>query len=78
MFRKSEVAVQGLSRVVAMKTTQPAAVPDAVMPTVYLNLGLAYKKTGQPAAARAAWEKGRSLYPGAPEAAAIDRELKSL
>jgi len=53
-------------------------VPDAVMPAVYLNLGLAYKKTGQPAAARTAWEKAKALYPAAPEAAAIDKELRSL
>jgi tetratricopeptide (TPR) repeat protein len=78
MFRKAEVAVQDLARVVAMKDKQTAAVPDAVMPLVYLNLGIAYKKTGQAAAARAAWEKGKTLYPGAPEASAIDTELKSL
>jgi len=53
-------------------------VPDAVMPAVYLNLGLAYKKSGRPAAARAAWEKAKALYPAAPEAAAIDKELRSL
>jgi tetratricopeptide (TPR) repeat protein len=78
LFRKADVAVKDLSRVVAMKDAQAAAVPDAVMPIVYLNLGLAYKKAGQPAAARAAWEKGRRLYPSAPEASAMDRELRSL
>ena len=78
MFRKADLAVQDLTRVVAMKEARPEAVPDAVMPLVYLNLGLAYKKTNQPAAARAAWEKAKTLYPAAPEAAAIDRELKNL
>jgi len=78
MFRKSEVAVQDLSHVVAMKTKQPETVPDTVMPLVYLNLGLAYKKTGQTAAARAAWEKAKVLYPGAPEISVIDKELRSL
>ena len=78
LFRKADVAVQDLTRVVAMKGKQPAAVPDAVMPLAYLNLGLAYKKTGQPAAARTAWETAKTLYPAAPEAAAIERELKSL
>src|SRR6266850_3579052 len=78
LFRKAETAVKDLGHVVALKDTQPQAVPDAVMPAVYLNLGLAYKKTGQPAAARAAWEKAKTLYPAAPEAAAIDKELRSL
>jgi hypothetical protein len=45
---------------------------------VYLNLGLAQKKAGRAADARAAWETGRRLYPAAPETAAIDRELKGL
>ena len=78
LFRKMDTAVRDLTRVVAMKDTRPQAVPDAVMPTVYLNLGLAYKKTGQPAAARAAWEKAKTLYPAAPEASAIERELRNL
>jgi tetratricopeptide (TPR) repeat protein len=78
LFRKMDTAVRDLTRVVAMKDTRPQAVPDAVMPTVYLNLGLAYKKTGQPAAARAAWEKAKALYPAAPEASAIGRELRNL
>jgi len=78
LFRKTDVAVKDLKTVVAMKEAQPQAVPDGVMPAVYLNLGLAYKKTGQPAAARAAWEKAKALYPAAPEAAAIDKELRSL
>ena len=76
MFNKTEVAVKDLSTVVAMKDKRPEAVPDGVMPLVYLNLGLAQKKVGRAAEARAAWEKGRRLYPEAPEAAAIDRELK--
>ena len=78
MFRKGDVAVQDLTRVVAMKEARPEAVPDAVMPLVYLNLGLAYKKTNQAAAARAAWEKAKTLYPAAPEASAIDKELRNL
>jgi tetratricopeptide (TPR) repeat protein len=78
MFKKAETAVKDLTRVVAMKEARPQAVPDTVMPAVYLNLGLAYKKTDQPAAARAAWEKAKTLYPAAPEAPAIDRELRNL
>jgi tetratricopeptide (TPR) repeat protein len=76
-FRKGDVAVKDLSRVIAMKDARPETVPDAVMPTVYLNLGLAYKKAGQPATARTTWEKATRLYPMAPEAAAIERELRS-
>ena len=78
MFRKTDAAVRDLTHVVAMKDARPQAVPDGVMPTVYLHLGLAYKKSGQPAAARAAWEKAKTLYTAAPEAAAIERELRSL
>jgi TolA-binding protein len=72
------VAVKDLSAVVTMREANAQAVPEAVMPTVYLNLGLAYKRNRQPAEARAAWEKGRTLYPSAPEAQAIERELRSL
>jgi tetratricopeptide (TPR) repeat protein len=78
MFRKTDLAVKDLARVVALKNKQPQAVPDAVMPLVYLNLGLAHKRLGQPAAARAAWEKAKTLYPAAPEIPAIERELRSL
>jgi len=78
MFNKTELAVKDLSTVVAMKDQRPDAVPDTVMPLVYLNLGLAQKKAGRTGDARAAWEKGRRLYPAAPETAAIDRELKGL
>jgi tetratricopeptide (TPR) repeat protein len=78
LFRKTDQAVQDLTRVVSLKERQPQAVPDAVMPLVYLNLGLAYKKTGKRDAARAAWEKAKALYPAAPEIAAIVRELRSL
>jgi tetratricopeptide (TPR) repeat protein len=78
LFRKSELAVKDLSTVVAMKDAHPQAVPDAVMPLVYLNLGLAEKKAGRPADARAAWEKAKRLYPAAPETAAIDKELRAL
>lgn len=77
-FRKAPVAVKDLSKVVGMKEKSPEAVPDAVMPTVYLHLGVAYKKSGQPAEARAAWETGKKLYPSAPEAQAIDKELRNL
>jgi len=78
MFRKTDVAVKDLSTVVAMKERRPQAVPDAVMGLVYLNLGLAQKKAGRAAEARATWEKGKRLYPAAPEAASIDRELRGL
>ncbi|HEY2993615.1 MAG TPA: tetratricopeptide repeat protein [Methylomirabilota bacterium] len=78
MFRKTEVAVKDLSTVVAMKERAPQAVPDGVMPLVYLNLGLAQKKAGRPIEARAAWEKGKRLYPATPEAAAFERELRGL
>jgi tetratricopeptide (TPR) repeat protein len=78
MFRKAPVAVKDLSTVVTMREANAQAVPEAVMPTVYLNLGLAYKRNRQPAEARAAWEKGRTLYPSAAEAQAIERELRSL
>ena len=78
LFRKTELAVKDLSTVVTMKERAPQSVPDAVMPNVYLNLGLAHKKAGRPAEARATWEKGKHLYPTAPEAAAFDRELKAL
>src|SRR5256712_9589854 len=66
MFRKTEVAVKDLRHVVAMKERAPQAVPDGVMPLVYLNLGLAQKKAGRPIEAPAAWEKGKGLYPAAP------------
>ena len=77
-FKKTPVAISDLSAVVAMKERSPAAVPDSVMPSVYLNLGLAYKKNGQTAEARATWERGTRLYPSAPEAGAIAKELRSL
>lgn len=77
-FRKTPVAVQDLASVVAMRDRDPKAVPEAVMPSVYLHLGLAYKKSGQPAAARAAWEKAKALYPASPESQAIDKELRRL
>jgi TolA-binding protein len=48
------------------------------MPAVYLHLGRAHKQNRQPAEARAAWEKGRALYPAAPEAETIARELRGL
>ena len=78
LFKKAPVAVKDLSAVVAMREKNAKAVPDAVMPSVYLNLGLAYKKNGQPAEARAAWEKGKQLYPSAPETPTIEKELRSL
>ena len=78
MFRKADVAVKDLSEVVAMREKSPDAVPENVMPSVYLNLGRAFKKTGQPAEARAALEKGKKLYPSAPEMSAIEKELREL
>jgi tetratricopeptide (TPR) repeat protein len=75
-FKKAPVAVQDLSAIVAMKQKDPASVPDVVMPSVYLHLGRAYKKNEQAAEARAAWEKGKSAYPDAPEAPSIDKELQ--
>ena len=78
LFHKAPVAVHDLGKVVAMRDGSAQAVPETVMPTVYLNLGLAHKRNRQPAEARAAWEKGRRLYPSAPEAQAIERELRSL
>ncbi len=78
LFKKAPAAVKDLSAVVAMKEKDTKAVPDAVMPSIYLSLGLAYKKTGQTAEARTAWEKGKTLYPAAPEAQAINKELQNL
>jgi tetratricopeptide (TPR) repeat protein len=78
LFHKTRVAVQDLGKIVTMREANAQAVPETVMPTVYLNLGLAHKRNRQPAEARAAWEKGRRLYPAAPEAQAIERELRSL
>ena len=78
MFGKAPVAIKDLHAVIDTHAKNPGAVPQSVMPSVYLNLGLAHKQNGDPAAARAAWEKGKALYPQAPEAAAMDNELKSL
>ncbi len=77
-LNKAPGAVRDLSTVLAMREKDPQAVPDTVMPSVYLNLGLSYKKTGQPAEARATWEKGKQLYPSAPERQAIEQELQGL
>jgi Flp pilus assembly protein TadD len=78
MFNKTKVAIDDLGRVVTMKDRAPQVVPDAVMGPAYLNLGLAYKSSGDRDQARAVWEKARRLYPTAPEVASIDRELKAL
>jgi tetratricopeptide (TPR) repeat protein len=78
MFNKTKIAIDDLGRVVAMKDRAPQAVPDAVMGPAFLNLGLAYKHGGDREQARVVWEKGRRLYPAAPEASAIERELKAL
>jgi tetratricopeptide (TPR) repeat protein len=78
MFRKGDVAVKDLDRVVAMKAQRPEAVPDAVMPSVYLSLGLAYKTLGRASDARAAWEKAKTLSPSAREGQMIDQELQGL
>ena len=75
MFRKAPVAVKDLGTVVAMREKKPEAVPDSVMPGVYLHLGIAYKKNGQIAEARAAWEKGKKAYPSSPEAKTMEKEL---
>ena len=77
-FGKLPLAVQDLRTVVTMKETNAASVPDAAMPSVYLHLGHAYKKTNQLPEARSVWEKGKSAYPAAPEARAIDEELQRL
>jgi len=78
LFKKAPAAVSDLTAVVAMRDKNPKAVPESVMPSVYLHLGLAYKKNSQPAEARAAWETGRARYPTAPEARAIEEELRKL
>jgi Tfp pilus assembly protein PilF len=78
VFKKLPSAVTDLSTVVAMHDKDPKKTPDAVMGMVYLNLGTAYKKSGQPDKARETWETGKKLYPKAPELAAIDKELKEL
>jgi tetratricopeptide (TPR) repeat protein len=78
LFGRAPVAVNDLSALIRMKQERPEAVPDAVMPSVYLHLGVAHKKIGQRADARAAWERGKALYPAAAEAQAIDKELQSL
>jgi tetratricopeptide (TPR) repeat protein len=77
-FGKTAGAIQDLSTVVTMKEKDPASVPDAAMPLVYLHLGRAYEKNDQTTEARAAWEKGKRLFPAAAEAQAIDRELQRL
>ncbi len=78
LFRKSDVAVKDLKTVIAMRAKSPQAVPDAAMPSAYLNLGRAYKKAGQTAEARATWEQGRREHPTAPETQAIENELRRL
>ena len=78
MFNKAPGAVKDLSTVLTMRQASAQAVPDAVMPVVYLNLGLAQKRNRQPAEASSTWEKGRAMYPSAPEAQTIERELRGL
>ncbi len=77
-FGKIPFAIGDLSAVVAMKEKDPASVPDAAMPAVYLHLGRAFKKNDQTTEARAAWEKGKSVDPAAPETQAIEEELQRL
>jgi uncharacterized protein HemY len=77
MFNKAPVAVKDMNTILAMKEKDSASVPDRVMPNVYLTLGQALKKDRQPVEARAALEKGKALYPSAPEIQAIDAELAS-
>jgi len=78
MFKKTPVAVKDFSTVVAMREKKSEAVPDSVMPGVYLHLGIAYKKNGQIAEARAAWERGKNAYPASLEAKTMEKELRSL
>jgi hypothetical protein len=78
MFNKTVVAVGDLRAVLAMREKNAQAVPDSAMPAVFLNLGLAYKKAGKTAEARAVWEQGRTAYPGAAETKAIENELRKL
>lgn len=78
MFNKREVAVNDLRAVLTMREKNPQAVPETVLPVVYLNLGHAYKKAGKMADARAVWEQGRRAHPAAPETKAIEAELKRL
>ena len=78
LFNKSAVAATDLTTVVAMREKNPQTVPEAVMPSVYLNLGLAHMKNARNDDARAAWEQGKKLYPAAPETQAIEKELRSL
>lgn len=77
-FKKAPVAVKDLSAVIAMREKNPQAVPDPALPSVYLHLGIAHKKNGQAAEARAVWEKGKNAYPSAPEARAMEKELRNL
>lgn len=78
MFKKAPIAVKDLSTVVIMREKNLEAVPDSVMPAVYLHLGIAYKKNGQITEARAAWEKGKQAYPSSPEGKTMEKELKGL
>ena len=78
MFRKTSVAVSDLSTVLAMREKNPQSVLDSDMPAVYLHLGIAYKRNGQPAEARATWETGKQAYPSAPQASAMEKELRGL
>ncbi len=77
MFAKGPQAVKDLNRVIAMHEKNPSSVSDGAMVTAYLNLGFAHKQNGDMSDARAAWEKGKKLYPQAPEAAAMDKEIAS-
>jgi TolA-binding protein len=70
--------VKDLGTVVIMREKNLEAVPDSVMPAVYLHLGIAYKKNGQITEARAAWEKGKKAYPSSPEGKTMEKELKGL
>jgi tetratricopeptide (TPR) repeat protein len=78
MFNKTNQAVSDLKTVVTMREKNAQAVPDSVMPVVFLNLGLAYKKAGKTPEARAAWEQGKKAFPSAPETKAIENELRRL
>jgi Flp pilus assembly protein TadD len=70
--RRVDEAIGLFERAVSAEPTNPAALAW---------LGSAQvRKAGAvpPVEARAAWEKGRALSPSAPEAPAIERELRSL
>ena len=77
-FQRYLISIQDFNKVLELKAQDPTALPDAQMPLVYLNLGLAYKKNNQKAEARATWEQGRQRYPQSKETAQMGQELNTL